>query len=131
MKQPQPQLLSERAEKALSDRDRQYRHYTKAKIAELHELCATPPFGAQLADFVANLRTFGIDDNEAYLRYIDDSYARWIHRADKTTRTTAMSIAAHRIMEIRISAGMLPFDDPLPGSDDDMFQLLRQVFEPH
>jgi hypothetical protein len=124
MKQPQPQPqpeLSERAQKALSDRDRQYRHYTKAKIAELHELCATPPFGAQLADFVANLRTFGIDD----------SYARWIHRADKTTRTTAMSIAAHRIMEIRISAGMLPFDDPLPGSDDDVFQLLRQVFEPH
>ncbi len=130
MSAQQPQL-TERAQKALADRDRAYRRYRKIKNAELKELLATDRYGRQLTEFIAGLKTFGADDNEAYLEYIYQTKARWIGQAPQHIRNAAMSYAARQVLEIRIAAGKLPFDDPLPGSDDDVYQILRQVFEPN
>lgn len=127
MKEVEP--LSEKAKTALAERDKLHRHYRKAKAAEWRQLCSERPYGPRLEEFAKRLDAFtSVTEHEQFLAYIyEAAEARWLRAAPDHIRIAAMSRAARQITKIRVAAGLAPFDDPLPTSDDDVFQILRQV----
>lgn len=117
------------AEKAVADRDRQYRRYRAAKKAELQQLFASGPWGKQLHKFHATLGHFGIDDAERLIAYVQGEARSWLLEAPYDTRCSALEIVGYRIVRVRQKAGLVPFDDALPGEPDDLFtRCKREIF---
>jgi hypothetical protein len=111
-------------ERALADRDRQFSLYRAAKRRQYEELFATPVHGERLRKFQATLNHFGTEDADRMLAFVQAQ--AWLHAAPKDFRCTALEMIGARIRRIRVKAGMPVFDDPLPGEDDDVFQLCKQ-----
>ena len=128
MRSAQREQLTDRAKAALAARERLHRHYRKTKEAQITHLCDTDRDGAKLGRFILDLGRFrSIDDDEDFMQFIYDSETQWLCRASKEVRDAALSLAAKTVLNIRVGAGLAPFDDPLPTSDDDIFQTVRQV----
>jgi hypothetical protein len=114
------------AKEALADRDRLYRRYRKRKEAAFKELCARDPDGARLRQFARHLNSFRkLEEVDAFLTYLIES--RWLRRASDDCMFAAIDAVANRITDIRTAHHLAPFDDPLPGSGDDAFQIAKQV----
>ncbi len=47
--------------------------------------------------------------------------------ADSNTRAEQLALAAAAIVKVREQAGLVPFDDPLPGEPDNLFLKLRSL----
>ena len=112
-------------ERALADRDRQFSLYRAAKRRQYEELFAIPAHGEKLKKFQATLNHFGADDADRMLEYVRASV--WLHAAPKDFRHVALEMISQRIQRIRVRAGLPVFDDPMPGEDDDVFQLCKKA----
>lgn len=122
-----PRLAQQQAaEKAVQDRDRLYRNYVRQKKADYEELFGTPVHGPLLRKFNSTLGHFGIEDAERLIAYVRERNRAWLRAAPEDIRFAALQMVSYRIMRIRQRAGLAPFDDVLPGQDDDVWQLCRR-----
>jgi hypothetical protein len=114
------------AEKALRDRERLYRNYRASKKRQYEELFAIPVHGKLLWQFNARLRAFGIKDPEQMVKYVQRESLAWLKWAPEDIRAAALEMVGYRIVRIRARAGLVPFDDPLPDEEPDVFQLCKR-----
>lgn len=117
-----PQLSP--TEKAVQDRELLYRRYRATKEAELAELYADPQWGETLRKFVATLKHFGPEHADRMVEYVT---SHKLTQAPADIRAAALQQCSYRITRIRQRAGLAPFDDPLPGDDDDVFRLCKKA----
>jgi hypothetical protein len=114
-------------DEALEERAFLYRRYMTAKIAYRDNLYRTHPCGPDLAAFAARLRGFTqFTDAAAMLAYVREAARSWLSLAPPEIRAEALSLVSEQIVTIRVHAGFAPFDDPLPGEADDVFQLIKR-----
>lgn len=121
--------LSQQAIDALAARDRQYRTYAKRKKIAMAQLCASDPDGERLRQFDERLASYKrLEDADDFLAFIKAS-ATWLRAASADCKHTAFGLIADRISGIRTAHRLAPFDDPLPGDDDDsdIFQIAKKV----
>jgi hypothetical protein len=117
------------AERALVDRDRQWRLYRAAKRRQYEDLFAVPVHGELLRKFRATLNHFGPDDAERMIAFVADSNYAWLRNAHANIRHAALEMISARIQRIRVRAGMPVFSDPLPGQREDVFQLCKKALK--
>lgn len=115
------------AEKAIAERDRLARQYRAMRKAELKQLFNSEPHGRQLWKLHATLGHFSINDAARMKEYILREVDSWLGAAPKDIRYEALRIIDTRIIRIRQRAGLLPFDDPLPGEPDRVFQTIKKM----
>jgi len=115
----------ERVEQAIEDRDRLYRRYRASKKAEYEQLFTIPTHGPLLRKFNATLGHFGIKDGDRMIAFWRAECRKWVRDAPEDIKLAALQMIGHRIMRIRQRAGLAPFDDPLPGEEDDIWQKCR------
>jgi hypothetical protein len=118
------------ADKALEDRDRLYRRYRVIKKAEFERLCADPIWGERLRKFVVTLKDFGADDADRMIMFVQYQGDMWLRSAPDDIRFAALQAIDRRIIRIRQRAGLAPFDDALPGEEDDVFQICKKALAP-
>lgn len=118
-----PTERNEAAEKALKERQRQYARYQRQKHAHRRELYEREP---RLRSFALQLQRFGASDAVSFLRYVREESHGWLCTAPPELRAEALSLVDERIMRLRMKEGMLPLDDPLPGEEDDVWQLAKR-----
>ena len=120
MSTPQQDAL----EKALSDRQRQFRRYTASKRQEFDKLCEQQP---RLRKFKATLGHFTKPtDADRFLDYVEVEVRRWLGAEPKDIRFAALEAVDERCQAIRIRAGLAPIDDALPGEEpDDVFRTAK------
>jgi hypothetical protein len=114
------------AEKALAERDRLYRNYWDAKRRQYEELFVTEPYGERLRTFRSTLNHFNIEDSDRMLLYIHCACHNWLRDAPDEIRAAALEMIGYRIVRIRQRAGLVPFNDPLPDEELDVFQLCKR-----
>lgn len=114
-------------DKALADRDRQWRRYRAAKRQQYEDLFARDDDGANLRKFQATLNHFGIEDADRMVDYVHREARKWLAAAALDIRLIAVEMISERCMRIREKAGMAPLDDPLPGDDNDVWRLCREA----
>jgi len=119
-----------RVQVALEERDQQYRRYRAAKKADLEELFADPQYGDKLRKFGATLKHFGADDADNMVQYVAKSAHGWLRAASEDIRFAALQMVGYRIVRIRVRAGEVPFDDPMPGDEDDVYRLCKRELMP-
>lgn len=112
-------------ERALADRDRQWRLYRANKRRQYEALFAEPEHGEKLRKFRATLNHFGIEDADRLLAFVQAQ--TWLCMAPKDFRHVALEMIDHRIQRIRVRAGMPVFSDPLPGEPNDVFRLCKEA----
>lgn len=113
------------AEKALAEKDRLLRQANAQKRRELANLYADEQWGERLRKFGATLNHFGIEHSDEMVAYVHRE-ARWLrHEAPDDIRHMALHLVGERIQRIRARAGLVPFDDPLPGEEPDTFLLCK------
>ena len=112
-----------REEKALAERDAQFRHWQREHRAELDEALAGPHGGA-LARLVAFLDTMTMESASALVERVraDD----W-PSADDDMRFLALRLVGEAIMRLRERSGLEPFDDPLFDRPPSAFLVLREM----
>lgn len=115
------------AEKAIAERDRAARQYRAMRRAELKTLFNTEPHGKQLWKLHATLGHFGISDAAAMKQYVQREVDSWLGEAAFDIRYEALRLIDQRITRIRMKAGLVPFDDPLPGQPDRLFQTVKKM----
>jgi len=101
------------AEKAVQERDALMRHYRRASRARLDEACRVAPALADLRRALA--RFHSLEDADALVEAVERA-AGALRGAHSDIRAAALSLASDRIQRIRLSAGLAPFDDPLPAA---------------
>jgi len=115
------------ADKALEERAILYRRYRAARKAHRETLYVTHPCGGDLQIFAAQLRRYTqTSDAAPMLTYVKAAARSWLTVAPPEIKAEALSLINEHIMRIRTQAGLPPFDDPLPGEADDVFQLCKQ-----
>lgn len=114
-------------DKALAERHQLDRNYRVAKRAELAKLCADSLHGNHLHKLVATLNHFGPSDAERMIAYVRGETERWLCVSSDEIRNAALSAIGERIVTIRVKAGMVPFSDPLPAQDDDVFLICKRM----
>ena len=115
------------ADKALEERALLFRRYRAARRAHREALYLTHPCGGDLQTFAAQLRRYTqLTDATAMLAYVREVARSWLSLAPPEIKAEALSLINERIVTIRVHAGFAPFDDPLPGEADDVFQLCKQ-----
>jgi hypothetical protein len=121
-----PQTLPTAAEKALADKDRQWRRYRAQKKAQIEQLFAEPVYGERLRKFNATLGHFGIEHADLMVAYVASCAKNWLRTAPEDIRFCALQMVSHRVQRIRARAGLVVFDDPLEGEPDDVFRLCKR-----
>lgn len=115
------------AEKAVKERERAARIYRAARKAELKQLFNSGEDGKRLWRLHATLGHFGIEDAARMKEYVQQEVDSWLGDAPKDIRYEALRLIDQRIIRIRQRAGLLPFDDPLPGEPDKAFQTIKKM----
>lgn len=103
--------------------------YVVAKKKEREALYADPINGVRFKRFVATLNHFGPDDAARMIEYIRLQCEAWISYSSVDMHAAALEAIRNRIVRIRERAGLVPFDDPLPGQPDDVWQICKKVLE--
>lgn len=114
------------AEKALADRDKQWRLYRAQKTRELEQLYADPEYGDRLRKFGATLNHFGGEDGDKFIGYMEQQ-GKWLNAAPEPFRFAALELVCNRIQRIRVKAGLPPFDDALFDEPADVWSRCKGV----
>jgi hypothetical protein len=110
-------------EKALAERDTQFRHWKREHRQELDAALAGPHGGA-LARLVAFLDTMTMESGQALIERI--RVDNW-PAADDATRFLVLRLASAAIVRLRERNGLPPFDDPLFDQPPNVFLILREL----
>ena len=120
---PPTSASQEAAEKALRERAQLNQAYRRAKSAHRHQLYQQYP---RLHQFGLQLNRFQAPHAAAFLTFVREENRSWLCTAPPEVRFEALSLVDERIQRIRMNAGLLPMDDPLPEQDDDVWQLAKR-----
>ena len=115
------------AEKAIAERERAARQYRAMRRTALKTLFNSEPHGKSLWKLHATLAHFGIEDAAAMKRHVQREVDSWLGAAPFEIRYAALQLIGQRITRIRLQAGLVPFDDPLPGQPDRIFQTVKKL----
>jgi len=122
-----PTMVLKGAEKALAERDQQFRRgkrWTKAQLKELLE----GPWSAQIRKLIAFLHKMQIEDGPLLLALLDE--LDYFQTADRNLRFHILAEIDDAIMMLRICNGLSPIDDALPGESLTIFQRVKERFDP-
>ncbi|CAK0740054.1 conserved hypothetical protein [Azospirillaceae bacterium] len=86
------------------------------------------PEGPRVRALVAWVKTLGPDDANELIDVVAGE--DWLLSASQEVRLAALRLIGEQIGRIRRAAGLLEFDDPLPGEPETAFQLLRRLLNP-
>lgn len=114
------------ADKAIRERERLWRHYRSDRLSRRQELYDAHPQGWMLKEFHQQLRRFTAADAAAFLTYVREANRQWLITAPPELRAEALTMVNERIQRIRVGAGQVPMDDPLPEEEDDIYQLCKR-----
>lgn len=126
MRRARPAAEQGAADKAVAERNLLYRQYRKARQAHRDTIYATHPLGPELQTFAYGLTRYTqLVEALAMLTFVREMARGWLALAPPEIRAEALSLVSERIVAIRQHAGLVPFDDPLPGEEADVFQLCK------
>jgi len=112
-------------QKALTERNQLFREWQKWHKERKQQLLAGPQREAaqELADFLEQMT---IEDAPALLTLVENGPWR---DSERDVKFLVMELISHSIIYLRESAGLSPFDDPLPFSDEDpsVFLVIREL----
>jgi hypothetical protein len=112
-----------RGEKALAERDAQFRHWQHEHRAELDAALAGRHGGA-LAALVAFLDAMTMESANALVEHVRAD--GWTS-TDASTRFLVLRLVGEAIMRLRERNGLPPFDDPLFDQPPNVFLILREL----
>jgi hypothetical protein len=122
-----PQQDQGASDKAVAERNLLFRQYRAARKAHRDKIYSTHPLGPELQNFAYQLTRYSqLSDADAMLAYVREIARGWLAIAPPEIRAEAFSLVNERIISIRQHAGLMPFDDPLPGEPADVFQMCKQ-----
>jgi hypothetical protein len=110
-------------EKALAERDAQFRHW-KHKHREQLDVALAGPHGDALARLVAFLDAMTVESASTLIECV--RAGAW-HSADADTRFLVLHLVGAAIVRLREQNGMPPFDDPLFDQPPNVFLVLREM----
>lgn len=113
------------ADKAIRERERLWARYRAARRDHRRRLYQQPD-GEKLHAFALQIGRYGISDAALFLAYVQAEARGWLATADPEMRHEAAAIVSERIQRVRVSEGLPPFDDPLPGSEEDLWQACKR-----
>jgi hypothetical protein len=80
--------------------------------------------GDLVARLMELLRGLTLTDGKKLVAFID---ARDWSRVDPNTRLICLHEVNETITQLRLKAGMIPFDDALPGQPENIFRCIKQI----
>lgn len=83
------------------------------------------PGGDALRAMLRWVETLGIDDADRLVAEVER--ADWLRRSSAQMRLLALDMIAERIIRIRETNDLDPFNDPLPGDPLDAFQTVKRL----
>ncbi len=86
------------------------------------------PEGPRVRAMVAWIATLGPDDADELVEVVAGE--DWLLAAPQEVRLAALRLIGDEIGRIRREAGLLEFDDPLPGEPESAFQIVRRLLNP-
>lgn len=118
-------MVGTMAERAERDKQRQWSRYEKWRVAYRKDLM-TGPQGDQFTKLVAYLDAMTMESASGLIDAVKSS--AWLSAADVKTKYDALSLINDKIIKLRESAGLPPFDDSLPFTDETptAFQVIRK-----
>lgn len=118
-------IPSGEADKAIRERERLWARYRAARRAHRQRLYNQPD-GPYLHSFALQMARYGINDGAALLAFVREQARGWLATAEPEMRQEALAIVSDRIQRVRVSEGLPPFSDPLPGEEEDLYQACRR-----
>jgi hypothetical protein len=118
-------IPSGEADKAIRERNRLLARYRAARRDHRRRLYQQPD-GEKLHAMALQIGRYGIYDAAAFLAYVKEQARGWLATAEPEMRHEALAIVSERIQRVRVTAGLPPFDDALPGEDEDLWQACKQ-----
>lgn len=118
-------IPSSEADKAIRERNRLLARYKAARRDHRRRLYQEPD-GEKLHSFALQIGRYGIYDAQAFLAYVQEQARGWLATANPEMRYEARALVSERIQRVRVMAGLPPFDDPLPGDDEDLWQACKR-----
>ncbi len=110
--------------RALDERTRLTANYRRAKKAQYEAAFAKHP---DLLAFQRGIKRFGIGQAAEMIAFVRETNNRWLCMQDQEVRALALEIVSTRIRQIRESAGLVPYDDPVMGEEPDVYQIVRGI----
>jgi hypothetical protein len=113
--------LPAKAEKAIAERQKTLSWWRQGRRKQIETLL-NGPHGEEARELVGFLK--GLELGQA--RQVIAHAETWRH-ADADTRYLVLSMISAAITSARTRAGLIEFDDPLPGRPDNLFLLIRRI----
>jgi hypothetical protein len=110
-------------ERALAERDAQFRHWQREYRKEL-DAALVGPHGGALARLIAFLDAMTMESANALVEHVR---ADGWHSADASTRFLVLHLIGAAIVQLREQSGLPPFDDPLFDQPPNVFLALREM----
>lgn len=82
-------------------------------------------FGREYQGLLLLLSSLTPDSAPALVAYVER--CDWVQKLDRAGRQTVLSVIGDRIMKLRITHGLAPFDDSLPGEEPTAFERCRKM----
>ena len=113
----------EAQDKALKERDILFGMWTKWHAERRKEL-QKGPCGVQAIELATFLDNMTLSDGGRLIELVESGPWKY---ADADTRFLAFEMVSLSIIALREKNDMLPFDDPLPDEEDDVFQQVKRL----
>ncbi len=110
--------------RALEERTKLTANYRMAKKAQFEAAFTKYP---DLLAFQRQIRRFGIGQAAEMIAFVRETNNRWLSVQDQEVRALALEIVSTRIRQIRESAGLPPFDDPVGDEEPDVHMIVREI----
>lgn len=112
------------AEKKLRDQQKLTAGYRQAH-RKIWRTALEGEHGRKLADLKRTIGRFGPEQAEEFVAHVEG--LDWPRQVDADTQAIALRLVSTRIMRIRMSVGLHPFDDSLPDEPDCAFTRCRKA----
>lgn len=113
------------ADRAIRERERLWARYRAARRDNRRRLYQMPD-GEKLHAFALQIGRYGISDAALFLAYVQEQARGWLATAELEMRQEALALVSERIQRVRVAEGLPPFDDPLPGEAEDLWQACKR-----
>jgi len=123
---PSAPIAPTAAEKALAERDRSYKAYRRAVLADREKLFSLTPEGDLLRKFGKTLAHFKSYEEGRMVIYVHDQCKGWLRNAEEKYRIEALRMIGEQCQRNRMRSGKPPLDDPMPEQPDDAFRLCKR-----
>jgi len=113
----------ERVDKEVIERSRLMRAWLQWQQRQLDD-ALVGPYGRHITALLAFLKELSLEREAELVGFVQA--IEW-QSADADTRFLVMRLIGSAIVELRERAGLVPFDDALPGEPPTVFQQIREM----